>query len=144
MTGRPLLDINLLIALFDEGHVHHRAALKWWAREGGQGWASCPLTQNGVVRIMSGATYPRPLAATEVLQLLADQIAEGGHEFWPDDVSLTDETLFVRDRILGPRRLTDIYLLALAVRHDGRLATFDRRISLSAVRGAEPRHLVVI
>jgi hypothetical protein len=66
------------------------------------------------------------------------------HAFWFDDISLTDMQLFDRDHILGPKQLTDIYLLALAVRNGGRLATFDPAIPLAAVRGAEPRHVAVI
>jgi toxin-antitoxin system PIN domain toxin len=141
---RTLFDVNVLIALFEPEHIHHEPAQRWWEGKQADGWASCPLTQNGFVRILSQATYPQPAPASELVARLGEAVADTDHEFWPDDVSLTDETLFVRERFLGPKRLTDIYLLALAVRHDGRLATFDRRISLAAVRGAEPRHLVVI
>jgi toxin-antitoxin system PIN domain toxin len=141
---RALFDVNLLIALFEPDHIHHEPAQRWWEQNRAGGWASCPLSQNGFVRILSQAIYPRPAPATDLVARLHEAIADTDHEFWPDDISLTDEDMFVRDRILGPKRLTDIYLLALAVRHDGRLATFDRRIPLAAVRGAEPRHLATI
>jgi predicted nucleic acid-binding protein len=75
---------------------------------------------------------------------LAQQAAETDHVFWPDDISILDTQLFDRERILGPRQLTDIYLLALAVRNGGRLATLDQTIPLDAVRGAELRHVAVV
>ena len=141
---RALFDVNMLIALFDPEHIHHNPAQSWWDANREGGWASCPLSQNGFVRITSQATYPKPSPAHDMVERLAEAVADTNHEFWPDDISITDEALFVRDRMLGPKRLTDIYLLALAVRHDGRLATFDRKIPLATVRGAEPRHIAVI
>jgi hypothetical protein len=80
----------------------------------------------------------------EAMSILRAQQRESDHEFWPDDVSITDADVFDHSRILGPNQITDLYLLALAVKRDGRLVTFDRGIPLSAVRGAEARHLVVI
>lgn len=141
---RALFDVNLLIALFDPEHIHHDPSQRWWEANRAVGWASCPLSQNGFVRIVSQATYLKPSPARDLVERLAEAVVDTDHEFWPDDVSLTDESLFVRDRLLGPKRLTDIYLLALAVRHGGRLATFDRNIPLAAVRGAEPRHVAVV
>jgi uncharacterized protein len=130
---RALLDVNVLIALFDIAHVHHADAFTWWTKHRNDGWASCPLTQNGFVRVISGSRYPRPLA-----------MALPGHVFWPDDVSLADPKRFAHDRLAGPSQITDAYLLALAVQNDGRLVTFDRTIPLSAARGAEPRHVVAL
>lgn len=141
---RSLLDINVLIALFDPAHVHHERARAWWVSERRQGWASCPLTQNGFLRVISGPGYPRPIAIAEAVSILSMQLELPGHEFWTDNVSLLDARLFAADRILGPKQLTDIYLLGLAVKHDGRLATLDRTIPLAAVRDAESRHLAVI
>jgi len=66
------------------------------------------------------------------------------HEFWSDELSLLDSGAFDPTRIHGPRHLTDIYLLGLAVHHKGRLVTFDSGIPLAAVRGAHPRHLLVL
>jgi toxin-antitoxin system PIN domain toxin len=141
---RALLDVNVLLALMDNDHVHHRAALAWWRSERDNGWASCPLTQNGFVRIMCQRDYPGRPTAAEAIEQLRLQLGEPGHEFWPDDVSITDGRLFDRLRILGPRQITDVYLLALAVKNGGRLVTFDRSVTLAAVRGAEPRHLVMM
>jgi toxin-antitoxin system PIN domain toxin len=139
-----LLDVNLLVALFDEEHVHHDRAQAWWAHNTAFGWASCPLTQNGFLRVMSQPNYPNPISIAFAANLLTEQIAMTDHVQWPNDISLLDEELFIRTHMLGPRQLTDIYLLGLAVRNNGRLATFDSAISISAVRGAEARHLVMV
>jgi toxin-antitoxin system PIN domain toxin len=135
---RALLDINVLIALLDPDHVFHDRAHVWWKGQSKSGWASCPLTENGVVRIMSNPAYSRlakfrPGDLIERLDLFASQ---SNHEFWPDDLSLRDRTAFVRDRLHGSRAITDIYLLALAVKHQGYLATFDQAVPVSAVLGA--------
>ena len=141
---RALLDVNVLLALFDRGHIHHSAAMSWWSNNGHAGWASCPLTQNGFVRIASQKGYARPSPLPDVLSLFSRQIAKDDHQFWPDDVSITDDRIFDRSRILGPNQITDVYLLGLAVKNGGRLVTFDRGLPLRAVRGAEARHIVVL
>lgn len=141
---RALFDVNLLIATFDEEHVLHERAQQWWAANRAHGWASCPLTQNGFVRVVSQPNYANPISVEAALELFGEQIAGTDHAFWLDDISLIDPRCFDGTRILGPKQLTDVYLLALAVKHGGRLATLDHAIPLAAVRGAEPRHLVVI
>lgn len=141
---RALLDVNVLIALHDSDHVHHHVASRWLQANIEGGWASCPLTQNGCLRIMAqpGYAQPQPLAA--LVAMLGRSTATRFHEFWPDDVSLLDAAHFRHDRIHSPRQLTDLYLLALAVRHGGRLVTFDQRIAFSAVPAAGTEHLVLI
>jgi uncharacterized protein len=141
---RALLDLNVLIAMFDEQHIHYVRAHQWWVETRADGWASCPLTQNGFVRVLSQPNYSNPIPVSEAVALLRKATAQPDHAFWPDDVSLVDPRRFDGARILGPKQLTDIYLLALAVKNGGRLATLDRAVSLAAVRGAEPRHVVVI
>lgn len=141
---RALLDVNVLIALFDPDHVSHEPAMAWFARHAKEGWASCPLTQNGCVRIMANPSYPSPQPVQALVGRLADACAERIHEFWPDEPSLLDSAIFDATRIHGPRQLTDVYLLGLAVRHDGRFVTFDGRIPLEAVRRATERNLVVL
>lgn len=141
---RALLDINVLIALFDPDHVSHEPAMAWFARHAKEGWASCPLTQNGCVRIMSSPTYPSPQPVQALVRRLAEACADRIHEFWPDEPSLLDSTAFDTTRIHGPRQITDVYLLGLAVRHDSRFVTFDGRIALEAVRQATERNLVVL
>jgi toxin-antitoxin system PIN domain toxin len=141
---RALLDINVLIALFDPDHVSHEAAIAWFARHAKQGWASCPLTQNGCVRIMSSPSYPNAQPVQAIVRRLAEACDERVHQFWPDEPSLLDLTVFDPTRIHGPRQITDVYLLGLAVRHQGRLVTFDDRIALSAVRTATEANLHVL
>ncbi len=141
---RALLDVNVLIALLDVDHVHHARARDWLTAHARAGWASCPITQNGCVRVMSQPAYPNPLPAAAVIARLSGAVRQPFHRFWPDDVSLLDPATADPSRIHGPRLVTDLYLLALAVKHGGRLATFDDAIPLDAVPGAGRKHLAVI
>jgi toxin-antitoxin system PIN domain toxin len=140
-----LCDANVLIALFDESHIHHEAAHDWFADDGSSRWASCATTEAGFLRILGN---PR-LGVTETRAVLLSSLRSlcktSGHEFWSESVSLRDDTLFDDSVLVSHRQLTDIYLLGLAVRMDGRLATFDRGIPLAAVRGAvAERHLALL
>ncbi len=143
---RALLDINVLIALLDADHVFHTRAHTWWAARTEAGWASCPLTENGLVRIMCHPGYSERIRLTpsKLVGLLSDFAARSNHEFWPDDLSLRDAEHFLADRIHGSRQVTDIYLLGLATSHQGQLVTFDESIPLSAVSEAKSRNLLVI
>ena len=141
---RALLDVNVLIALLDSDHTSHGVALAWFAGHAREGWASCPITQNGCVRIMTNPGYPNALPVKAVMQCLADACEDDVHEFWPDKVSLLDADLVDSSRMHGPRQLTDIYLLALAVAHEGRFVTFDTGVPLAAVRKATKSNLVVL
>jgi len=139
---RALLDINVLIALLDQDHSMHSQASSWFAANADSGWASCPITQNGCVRIMSHPSYPNPVKVRAIMERLGEATAAARHEFWADDVSLLDSRVADPTRIHGPRQVTDLYLLALAVRHGARFVSFDSSISLSAINGADKRHLV--
>ncbi|HEY7944346.1 MAG: TA system VapC family ribonuclease toxin [Burkholderiales bacterium] len=141
---RALLDVNVLIALLDADHTLHALATRWLAAQAHDGWASCPITQNGCVRILSHPGYPNPLSVAAVTERLREACATAIHEFWPDDVSLLDARVADPARIHGPRQLTDVYLLALAVRHQGRFATFDTAVPRGAVNGAANEHLLVL
>ena len=141
---RALLDVNVLIALLDPDHTLHETAMSWFAKHAGEGWASCPITQNGCVRIMSNPNYPNPLAVQAVLKRLAGACQSDVHEFWPDDVSLLDPRTIDSTRVHGPRQLTDVYLLTLAVKRQGRFVTFDTAVPLDAVRNATTRHLAIL
>lgn len=141
---RALLDVNVLIALLDADHTSHRAAWAWFSEHGNEGWASCPITQNGCTRILSHPGYPNTRSVAQIVERLRAATAHPAHEFWPDSQSLLDEALVDPTRVHGSKQLTDVYLLALAVRNDGRLVTFDAGISLSAVKGANGTHLVVV
>jgi toxin-antitoxin system PIN domain toxin len=141
---RALLDVNVLIALLDSDHTSHGVALVWFAKHAREGWASSPITQNGCVRIMSNPSYPNALPVQAVMKRLADACEEDVHEFWSDEVSLLNPNVVDSTRIHGPRQLTDIYLLALAVEQEGRLVTFDTGVPLAVVRKATADNLVVL
>jgi uncharacterized protein len=141
---RALLDVNVLIALLDSDHAAHDSAMKWFAKNAREGWASCPITQNGCIRVMSNPGYPSPLPAQAVIERLAEACRQDIHEFWSDEVSLLDPHIADTTRIHGPRQLTDIYLLALAVHYEGRLVTFDAGIPLTAVRRAMTQKLLIL
>ena len=138
MSGPALLDVNLLIALFDPDHVHHDVAHDWFADHGQAGWATCSITENGFLRVLSnpkyGASASRP---ADLMRNLRQFCGSRGHVFWANSISLRDERLFNLDFVAGSRQLTDVYLLGLAHKMKGRLATFDRTIPVKAVRGAE-------
>lgn len=143
---RSLLDANVIIALLDQDHMFHTAAHEWIAADQTGGWASCPLTENAFVRIMSNPGYSavRRFSVSDRLEQLSEFIDRTEHEFWPDDISLIDASLFEPSHILRSKQLTDVYLLALAVKNRGRLVTFDARITIKAVTGATKDNLYVL
>jgi toxin-antitoxin system PIN domain toxin len=141
---RALLDVNVLIALLDAGHVHHATASRWLDANLEQGWASCPLTQNGCLRILSADAHPRSQPVAAVAERLRAAVAMYFHEFWPDEISVLDPLRFEQGRWLGSRQITDAYLLALAVHRGGVFVTLDRSVDRGLVRGAQPHHLAVI
>ena len=140
-----LLDVNVLVALFDPAHPNHQDAHRWFATARKGKWATCASTINGCVRVLSNPAYPTVTAtAAEVIARLQVLCASPHHEFWGDEVSLLDSRLFRPAMIGGHQKITDVYLLGLAVRKGGGLATFDRSIPLKAVVGAEAKHLVLL
>jgi uncharacterized protein len=144
MSRVSLLDVNVLVALFDSNHIHHDIAHEWFSEEGGIGWATCPLTENGFLRTANTGRKADFLPLPELVVYLAKVRSLEGHHFWLDDTTFANDELFDARAIHGRRQLTDIYLLGLAVTHGGRLVTFDRRIPLAAVTGARAEHLVVL
>lgn len=141
---RALLDINVLLALLDTDHVDHFRAQNWISNEIQHGWASCALTENGFVRILSQPRYPSPVSPSEAIELLRRATSTEHHEFWPCSHSLLERQRIKSNHVHGPRQVTDVYLLALAVAQGGRFVTFDRSIPLSAVSGATAEHLVMV
>jgi toxin-antitoxin system PIN domain toxin len=139
-----LLDVNVLVALFDTEHENHEEAHRWFARNRRHGWATCPITLNGCVRVLSNPAYPAARATPRELVDRLRLLCQADHHFWADSVSITDESLFRPSMIGGHQKITDAYLLGLAVRNHGNLATFDRSIPLRAVIGAGPEHLALI
>ena len=140
-----LYDVNVLLALFDAEHTQHATALAWHDANASLGWATCPITQNGLLRIMSQPTYSHPIPLASVADRLRESATVAAHHrFLSDDVSLVNPTIVRPSSLLRPSALTDIYLLALAVKHNARFVTFDRGIALSAVIGATPANLIVL
>ena len=141
---RFLLDVNVLIALIDPAHVQHDRAHEWFASSGSQAWATCPLTENGVLRIVGHARYPNsPGTPAAVGELMRVFLTHPGHEFWPDHISPLDPHHLHTERLLDSAQVTDSYLLALARARGGRLATFARRLVSSAVvDGSQALHLI--
>lgn len=139
-----LLDVNILIALIDPKHVHHNVAASWFTREGQQGWASCPITENGVLRIVGHPRYQNtpgsPVLVSEVLRELR---RVGNHQFWADDISLLTSAAVEPAALTSHRNLTDSYLLALAVTKGGQLVTLDVNLSTKAVRGGDAAILIL-
>ena len=141
---RALLDVNVLLALLDRDHVDHERARGWITQEVNQPWASCAITQNGFVRIVSQARYPSPVPPSHAIELLARATATAHHEFWPCAVSLLDASIVDRGRLHSSKHVTDAYLLALAVANGGRFVTFDQSIPISVASGATSEHLTVL
>lgn len=132
-----LLDVNVLLALVDRLHVYHEIAHGWFAVRREQGWATCPITENGAVRILSQPRYPNgvdsPAVAIRVFSALRSHQA---HHFWPDSISLLSEGTVTQSRLASPNHVTDAYLVALAKANDGVLATFDRKLAVVPVDDA--------
>ncbi len=141
---RFLLDVNVLIALIDPLHVQHNNAHDWFEKSGKNAWATCPLTENGVLRIVGHTRYPNsPGTPASVAELMVAFLAHPGHEFWSDSVTLLDRQHVQAARLLDSAQVTDSYLLALATAHGGKLATFDRQLVTDAVvNGAQSLHLI--
>jgi uncharacterized protein len=131
---RYLLDVNVLIALIDPAHVQHDNAHAWFASVGSKAWATCPLTENGVLRIVGHSRYPNsPGTPAAVAELMATFLTHPNHELWLDEFSLLDSRHVHAARLLDSAQVTDTYLLALAAAHQGKLATFDKQLVTDAV-----------
>jgi uncharacterized protein len=141
---RALFDVNVLIALFQPDHVHHQRVHDWWEKNQHSGWATCPLTENGFVRILSQPKYPMPQTITSAVKLLNMAKQATNHAFWPDTVSLLDPDHFNADAFSQHGQITDSYLLALAIKNKGRLVSLDHDIKTETVQGFNPAHLQLI
>jgi toxin-antitoxin system PIN domain toxin len=139
-----LLDVNVLIALLDPEHVMHDAAHRWFQKERQRGWATCPITENGCIRILSKAAYPTlGLNVAGVAAILAEFCTAKDHRFWMDCDSVLEPGRVDLSQV-GPKNLTDIYLLTVAISQGGRLVTFDRGIRWESVAQARQEHLKVL
>jgi uncharacterized protein len=129
-----LLDVNVLIALIDPAHIEFDRAHEWFDAIGRHSWATSPMTENGALRVLSNPRYTNSSGSPAVIaQMLQELCTLSGHVFWPDDISLLDPRHLDMSRLLTTAQITDSYLLALAIAHDGQLATFDRRLIPDAV-----------
>ena len=138
-----LLDVNVLIALFEPNHIHHSLAHNWFADARSDGWATCPLTQNGFIRITSQRSYAYPTTPHLAIKSLRQLTTHSDHHFWPDAVSLLDSAVCDATKLLSSAQITDSYLLVLAKQNGGKLVTFDTRLVANAVPGGED-HLQLI
>jgi uncharacterized protein len=140
-----LLDVNVLVAMAWPRHSAHSAVQRWLAREGRKGWASCPFTQSGFVRIISNPAFSRDaLAPEQALSLLRANLEHPAHQFWPAGITV-NEALAKVGKVVGHQQITDAYLLGLAIHNRGRLATLDRRAtSLLPTNGPGQSRIEVI
>jgi len=141
-----LLDVNALVALVWPAHESHSEMQDWFARHSSQGWATCPFTQAGLVRIVSNPAFsPHAVTPQEAIDLLTTNLRNRFHRFWSDDLPLTEALAFFRERLVGHRQVTDAYLLGLAMHKKGKLATLDRGIlALLAPDSAERSRVELI
>lgn len=131
------------MALAWPNHIHHARAVRWFAAVRESGWATCPLTESGFVRVSSNArVIPEARAPQEAIALLRRLRQLPAHTFWADDVSIADETPGPFDRVVGHRQVTQAHLLTLALRRGGRLATFDGAIPSLAPEESEAVELI--
>ena len=143
MTRRALLDTSVLIALLDASHIRHQLCSQWLGHHT-VGWASCPTTLNGCVRIMSQPAYPNRLPMQTVVAGLQQAMSHPMHEFWADDINPLQTDALNWAQLLRPNDITDAYLLSLAVSKQACLVSLDLGISLSWVVGAKEVHLLVL
>lgn len=131
----------MLVALAWPNHMHHAAAHRWFGAHRDDGWATCPLTESGFVRVSSNRrAIPEASTPAEAIVLLRRVRALSGHVFWEDDISPADPGATPFGRVAGYRQVTDAHLLALAIRRGGALATFDR--GLAELAGPQERGAV--
>jgi len=141
-----LLDVNVLLGLMWPVHEANRASQTWVSNHRGEPWASCPITEMGFLRIVTNRSFSRNAPTwAEATSLLRRHVElNAGHEFWPDSVTLAEVDDLLGDRIKGPSQITDAYLLALAVRHQGSFVTFDYRTHTLAPAGSPEHDALVI
>jgi toxin-antitoxin system PIN domain toxin len=138
-----LLDTNVLIALLWPSHAHHTRAVRWFTRHRSNGWATCPFTQAGFVRIVSNPAFSRDaVTPRDAVGVLATNTASKDHLFWPDELPLVEAVAFAGSKLLGHQQVTDAYLLGLVLRRGGKLATLDERITALAEPDSVQRRAV--
>jgi len=141
-----LFDVNLLIALMWPAHEDHDRAQQWFANNAHHGWATCPFTQAAFVRIVDYPAFsPDAVSPVEAAGLLASNLKHQNHQFWADEITLTQAIEPFSIRLTGHQQVTDAYLLGLAIHKKGKLATMDRSVAaLLAPRSRQDDFLEVI
>jgi toxin-antitoxin system PIN domain toxin len=140
-----LLDVNVLIALIDPYHIHHEAADNWFADNRQLGWATCAVTENGLLRVICNPSYHGTRATLKDGIVSLRRLCEmRGHVFLAELISIRESRIFQWNHVQGHRQLTDLYLLALAVNSRAKLATFDSGISIRAISDATAINLEII
>jgi hypothetical protein len=130
-----LLDVNVLTALLWPPHEHHDAAHRWFQTRAGARWATTPLTQLGFVRLVSNPAFSRDaLSPKHAISLLSENLAHPAHEFWAASLPVPSAVRGMEPGLQGHQQFTDAYLLALASRRKGVLATFDRGLRMLAAK----------
>lgn len=142
-----LLDVNVLIALMDPAHEFHPAVTAWFRKHRDEGWATCPSTESGFIRILSNPKYPNitlsPAQAADLLVRLVEANS-ATHQWWPEEVTLRDQGVFDLAALTGYKQITGTWLLGVAASRKGKLATCDRRMGPGGVRGASTANIAAI
>ena len=141
---RALFDVSVLIALFQPDHIHHQRTHIWWELNQQFGWASCPISENGFVRIISQPKYPLPQTVSTAIKILTSAKRHTNHQFWSDDLSLLDERVFDSSAFTQHGQVTDSYLLALAIHNGGKLITIDQNIKTTPALKFTRDHLQIL
>jgi len=122
-----LLDVNVLLALVWPTHPSHTTAERWFARHADEGWATCPFTQAGFVRVLSGPAFsPYAPSVADAREALRKNLRHPAHHFWPDVLPLPEALALLGTTIVGHQQITDAYLLGLAIHNKGKVVTLDR------------------
>jgi len=133
-VSRFLLDVNVLIALMDADRVHHDPAHEWFETLADSEWLTCPITQNGAIRVVTGPKYVNgPVRLADAVDSLRTVIAKGSHVVVPDEISLLDDSHMDIAKLASAAQITDTYLLALASSQNAAFVTFDQRMITAAV-----------
>jgi uncharacterized protein len=141
-----LLDVSALIALAWPTHRAHERVQSWFSRNAGQGWATCPFTECGFVKIISNPAFsPDFLTVPEAVRLLTLNVNHPAHHFWGDELPIEDAVRGFHGRLVGHNQVTDGYLLGLAMHKRAKLATLDESLGelLGSKTGERDRVVII-
>jgi len=145
LSAEFLLDVNVLLARFVHGDAHHARVKEWMVKHEERGWATCPITQMGFVRILSNPSATQEsVAPSDAVKLLNANLQRPEHEFWADDLTFPEALAYFEPWLTGHRQTTDAYLLGLAMHRKGKLVTFDRGMLHLAGESAAARAALIV